>query len=72
MDSKFISLDNGEHFQTAEEAAPEITAKNLWPTVFIMMDELVMEGVHNAFAPCTEVDFLRHYLYIAEDNLIID
>ena len=66
-----ISLDNGAHYMTAQEAMPAIAERGLWDTVTQAMDDDIREAVHAAVAPCTEAEFLAAYLERAADNLII-
>jgi hypothetical protein len=68
---KQISIDNGAHYMTAQEAMPEILESNLWPVVAQMMDDDTREQVHLELAPCTELEFLTRYLEIAPHDLII-
>lgn len=67
---KKISID-GIHFLTAEEAAPELTQKTLWVTAIMEMDYDIKGVVHRAYSPCPERIFLRHYLELAEENLVL-
>lgn len=66
-----ISIDNGQTYQTAAEAMPEIMARNLWDATVELMDDATREQVHHKFAPCSEGEFLAAYLAAAEDDLII-
>lgn len=69
--SKEISLDNGIRFMSAEEAMPEIFERNLWDVVVSMMDDDTRERVHFELAPCSELEFLRRYLEVAREDLVI-
>lgn len=71
LTKKEISLDNGIHFMTAEEAMPEIEEKRLWDVVAEYMDDDTREEVHNEIAPCSELEFLKKYLEIAAEDLVI-
>ena len=62
-----ISIDNGAHFVSVEEAI----AGADWDTIVNFMDDDTRETVHDAFAPSSREDFLRRYLELAEDDLII-
>lgn len=68
---KYISLDNGRTYLTAEEAMPEIIERNLWDFIVNMMDDEIRESVHDDFAPCTEAEFLGEYLKRANDDLVV-
>lgn len=70
-ETKEISLDNAATFLTAEEAMPEIIARNLWDVIVYRMDDDTREAVHADLAPCTNLDFLKEYLRRAPHNLII-
>ena len=70
MNTKQISLDNGHSFLTAEEAAQEIDARNLWDAVVNLMDDdtreiVAWEGIDSP------AQFLARYLELAPDDLII-
>lgn len=69
--TKEISLDNGRTFQTAESAISEIINGNLWDAVVNMMEDETREAVNAELAPCTEEEFLRRYLELATEDLII-
>ena len=62
-----ISIDNGAHFVDVEEAV----AGADWDTIVNFMDDDTRETVHDELAPCSREDFLRRYLELAEDDLII-
>lgn len=70
-ETKEISLDNAATFLTAEEAMPEIIARNLWDIIVYRMDDDTREAVHADLAPCTNLEFLKEYLRRAPHNLII-
>lgn len=65
-----ISLDNGVHFMSAEEAMPEIIEKDMWNVVEAWMDDDTREEVYREDEYSLE-DFLRRYLELAPGNLII-
>lgn len=69
--SKEISIDNGMTFQNAEEAMPEIMARALWDVVVSMMVDDTREQVHSELAPCSELEFLKRYLEVAQEDLVI-
>ena len=69
--SKEISLNNGATWMTADEAMPTIDDRNLWDAVTEFMDPETRERVHMELAPCTDLAFLRRYLELAPEDLII-
>lgn len=69
--SKEISLNNGATWMTADEAMPIIDDRNLWDAVTEFMDPETRERVHAELAPCTDLAFLRRYLELAPEDLII-
>ena len=69
--SKEISLNNGSSYMSAEDAMPEIIKRGLWETVVEFMDDETREAVHSELAPCTNLAFLRRYLELAPEDLII-
>ena len=66
-----ISLNNGTTWITADEAMPEIIKRGLWGTVVEFMDDETRERVHAELASCTNLAFLRRYLELAPEDLII-
>lgn len=68
---KKISLDNGRTYITADEAMPEINKRRMWSVVVQMMDDDTRERVHRELAPCTGIAFLRRYLELTDEDLII-
>ena len=69
--SNLISIDNGLHYKTAEEAWPEIEANGLWDCIVQLMDDDVRERVHATRASCDEKEFLAAYLDAADQDLVI-
>lgn len=69
--SKEISLNNGTTWMTADEAMPIIDDRNLWDAVTEFMDPETRERVHAELAPCTDLAFLRRYLELAPEDLVI-
>lgn len=69
--SKEISLNNGATWMTADEAMPIIDDRNLWDAVTEFMDPETRERVHMELAPCTDLAFLRRYLELAPEDLIL-
>ena len=66
-----ISFDNGNTYMSAEEAMPEIVREGIWESIIEMMDDATREAVHAELAPCTELEFLKRYLEIAPEDLVI-
>lgn len=64
---KRISTNNGATWTTPEEALEHVSME----TIAQYMDDETREQVHEELAPCTDSEFLRRYLEIAPDNLII-
>lgn len=67
-----LSLDNGNKFIAIEDLhryENEII-KN-WDIIANMMNDETQAEVHNKIAPCTEIEFLREYLRLAKNDLII-
>lgn len=62
-----ISIDNGHSYTTPEDALQE----HDMDTIAHYMDDDVREAVHREIAPCTPIEFLRRYLEVATDDLII-
>lgn len=69
--SKEISLNNGTTWMTADEAMPTIDDRNLWDAIVEVMDTETREAVHSELAPCTNLAFLRRYLELAPEDLIL-
>lgn len=69
--SKEISLNNGTTWMTADEAMPTIDDRDLWDAVVEVMDTETREAVHSELAPCTNLAFLRRYLELAPEDLVI-
>ena len=66
-----ISLNNGYTFMDADEAIEKIEEQDLWQVVVETMDPEVRERVHGELAPCSNLAFLRRYLELAAEDLII-
>lgn len=66
-----ISIDNGNTFLSAYEAIDSIISMGIWESIVEMMDDDIREKVHAELAPCTEEEFLRRYLEISNEDLII-
>ena len=69
--AKQISLNNGYTFLDADEAIEKIEDQDLWQVVVETMDPEVREKVHCELAPCSNLAFLRRYLELAAEDLII-
>lgn len=69
--AKQISLNNGYTFMDADEAIEEIEERGLWSVVVETMDSEIRERVHGELAPCSNLAFLRRYLELAAEDLII-
>ena len=62
-----ISIDNGHSFVSIKKAMKEVR----WDTIVSYMDDDVREDVHAELAPCTEEAFLKRYLELSDEDLII-
>jgi len=76
----YISLDNGASFLTADEAFTEMdrihdqygySVEGQWNSIVDMMDADTMNAVEDTHAASTRLGFLKRYLELAEDDLII-
>lgn len=65
-----ISMDNGLTFHDPEELS-ELPLGEYWDTLVEFMDDDIREQVHEELAPCTDEDFLRRYLELAKEDLIL-
>lgn len=65
-----ISIDNGLSFNGPEELS-ELPLEEFWDALVEMMDDDIRERVHYELAPCTDEDFLRRYLELAKEDLIL-
>jgi len=71
LDNKHcISLDNGVTFSDADDLTDDQLTR-LWDVIVAYMDDNTREAVHAELAPCSKRDFLRRYLELAADDLII-
>lgn len=66
-ESAQISVDNGEHWVTPEEAIAEAP----WEVIVGAMSDRYREYARAEKSPCSDLDFLRFYLEIAPDNIVI-
>lgn len=64
---KNISVDNGIHFCTVEEALE----KHSMDVIVNYMDDEIRETVASELAPCTDEEFVTRYLELANEDLII-
>lgn len=62
-----ISVDNGATWITAEEALESVKLDDM----VNYMDDEFREEVHNELAPCTDLEFLKRYLEICNQDFII-
>lgn len=62
-----ISIDNGMHWVEPEEALAEMNMD----TIANYMDDDTREAVAREYAPCSDLEFLTHYLEAAPDDLIV-
>ena len=70
-DMSEISLDNGINFMSAHEAMEQIESLGLWDVIVEAMNDEIREKVHAELAPCTELEFLRRYLELSPEDLVI-
>lgn len=70
-----ISIDNGHTWETADELFENerflANEPSFWTQIEYMMDDDTREQVAAELAPCTNLEFLRRYLEIAEESLCI-
>ncbi len=69
-----ISFDNGNTFFGLDEMPEIMESINTfcyWPVIESYMDSDICEIVHNELAPCTHEQFLRRYLELSKDDLVI-
>jgi hypothetical protein len=64
---KRISIDNGMTFVSPEEALERFDLD----TIAHYMDDDDRERTHLEIAPCTDFEFLTHYLEIAKNDIVI-
>lgn len=64
---KLISIDNGTTHTTPDEAIKAVGMD----TIVNYMDDDTRAAVHSELAPCSDLEFLRRYLELAADDLII-
>ena len=64
---KTISIDNGHSTTTPEQAVKTIP----WAAIVQAMDDKTREKVCDMYAPETEEEFLRRYLEIAPEDIVI-
>lgn len=62
-----VSTDNGNSYTNPEQALADVP----WDVIENRMDDDIREKVHYELAPCTNLEFLTRYLYLAEEDLII-
>ena len=64
---KNISIDNGLTWVEPEEAIREMR----WEVIAHYMEDEARGQVHHELAPCTDLEFLKRYLEVAENDLVI-
>jgi len=62
-----ISIDNGMHWVDPEEALAEMSLD----TIVNYMDDDTREAIAREYAPCSDLEFLTHYLEAAPNDLIV-
>lgn len=65
-----LSLDNGLNFFDPKDLS-DLEIGPYWDALVEMMDDDIRERVHYELAPCTDEDFLRRYLELAKEDLIL-
>lgn len=68
-----LSIDNGTSYITADEDAELQAAIDTigWDAIVSYMDDDAREQAHSDVSPCTELEYLKHYLEIAPCDLVI-
>lgn len=64
---KRISVDNGRSYTTVEDAIAKVGIM----TIAMMMDDDIRRDVDASFTGETDADFVRAYLTVARDDLVI-
>lgn len=64
---KNISINNGRSYCTIEEALNRFNIR----IIAHYMDDEIREEVHRELAPCTDAEFIKRYLELATEDLII-
>lgn len=69
----YLSVDNGATYIAADEDAELQAAidKVGWDEIVSFMDDDAREKAHDDVSPCTELEYLKHYLEIAPYDLVI-
>lgn len=62
-----ISVNNGRSYTTVEDAIAKVGIM----TIAMMMDDDIRRDVDASFTGETDADFVRAYLSVAHDDLII-
>lgn len=65
-----LSLDNDLNFCDPKDLS-DLEIGPYWDALVEMMDDDIRERVHYELAPCTDEDFLRRYLELAKEDLIL-
>lgn len=68
-----ISLNNGCSFKSYNDLSVDDIdyIHKDWDNIVSYMDDKTREEVHSELAPCSELDFLKRYLEIAKEDLVI-
>ena len=68
-----LSIDNGATYIEAddEDALQSAIDTIGWDEIVSRMDDDAREQTHSDVAPCTELEYLKHYLEIAPCDLVI-
>lgn len=72
-ESAALSIDNGATYIEAddEDALQSAIDTIGWDEIVSHMDDDAREKAHNDVPPCTELEYLKHYLKIAPYDLVI-
>jgi hypothetical protein len=71
---KEISLDNGTNYKRFEDLTVEDKAviKEYWDALMFVAFEEIVEEVHNELSPCDELSFLKRYLELSPEDLVLN
>lgn len=72
-ESAALSIDNGEtYIEAGDEDALQSAIDTIgWDGIVSRMDDDAREQTHSDVSPCTELEYLKHYLEIAPCDLVI-
>jgi len=68
--SPLVSINNGLALVDASELTDSDLAQH-WDALTAAMEVSERDWVHDEFAPCSQREFLRHYLAAAQQNLVV-